>query len=463
MAENEKARLYQRIVSSTPDFIVLSRMQVHGFWPTGQSLPPDPVAEVAERDQLDRQLVDLRKQASVVKDPDKVLAQERQRRGDESKKRRAEKKAARLADAQRCREAWGAKRAASITHLGDGVSASLQDTASDVGRLTENALPVLNDGTDVARLLNIPIGALRWLTFHRRGATLVHYHRYDLAKRTGGVRSISAPKPALAMAQQCVLSAILSKVPVSAAAHGFVPQRSIVSNAAPHAGKAVVANMDLRDFFPSITFRRVKGMFRKLGYSEQVATVLALLCTEPPRVAAAIDGKRYYVALGDRVLPQGGCTSPAITNVLCRKFDRRLEGLAGRYGFTYTRYADDLTFSSTDPDADVGRLLRFARAVITAEGFTEHPTKTKVMRASARQEVTGITVNARPKLSRADLRQLRSLLHNAAKTGLDAQNRTGHADFAAYVRGRVGFACMVDPSRAEQWQAALAAAMARAG
>jgi hypothetical protein len=437
-------------------------MQIHGFWPAGQQLPPDPPAELAERDQLDKQLSDLRKQASVVKDPEQALAQERQRRWEESKKRRAEKKAVRLADMQRRCEAWDAKRAATITHLGNGVSAGLQNEASDVARLTANDLPVLNNGADVARLLNVPIGALRWLTFHRHGATLVHYHRYDLAKRTGGVRSISAPKPVLAMAQQCVLWAILSKVPVSEAAHGFVPQRSIVSNASPHAGKAVVVNMDLRDFFPSITFRRVKGMFRGLGYSEQVATVLALLCTEPPRVAATIDGKCFYVALGDRVLPQGACTSPAITNILCRKFDGRLEGLARRYQFAYTRYADDLTFSSTDADADVGRLLKFVRAVITAEGFTEHPTKTKVMRASARQEVTGVTVNARPKLSRADLRQLRSLLHNATKTGLEAQNRTGRADFVAYVRGRVGFACMVDHTRAEQWQAALTAAMTQA-
>ena len=76
-------------------------------------------------------------------------------------------------------------------------------------------------------------------------------------------------------------------------------------NAAPHAGKAVVINLDLKEFFPSITFRRVKGLFQKIGYSQHVSTVLALLCTEPPRVATELDGKVYHVSLGQRILPQG--------------------------------------------------------------------------------------------------------------------------------------------------------------
>ncbi len=456
-AQSEKAQLYQRIVRATPDAILLWRMQVHGFWPAGQPLPPDPPAEVAERDQLDKALADLRKQATTAADPAKALAEERKRRWEASKQRRAERRAARLAEAERRRAAWAATRAATVTYLGEGVSGGLADTAVDVARLSRFGLPVLRDGGDVAALLGVPIETLRWLTFHRRGATLVHYHRYDVAKRTGGVRCISAPKPKLAAAQQAVLSAVLARVPADDAAHGFVPGRSIVTNAAPHAGRAVVVNLDLRDFFPSVTFRRVKGLFHEFGYGEHVATVLALLCTEPPRVPATVDGKRYHVALGERVLPQGACTSPAVTNLLCRSFDRRLGGLARRYGFAYTRYADDLTFSSAEAGADVGRLLRFVRRVIADEGFTEHPTKTRVMRASARQEVTGVTVNARPKLSRSDLRRLRAVLHNAAVGGLDGQNRDGRADFAAHVRGRVEYACMVDPSRAERWRAALAA------
>jgi hypothetical protein len=132
--------------------------------------------------------------------------------------------------------------------------------------------------------------------------------------------------------------------------------------------------------------------------------------------------------------------------------------LARRHDFTYTRYADDLTFSGDAPRA-VGRLLRSVRSIVGAEGLTEHPTKTRVMRRGRRQEVTGLTVNDRPSISRQELRTLRAILHNAARLGLDSQNREGRTDFAAHLRGRVEFACMVDPARAPGLRAALARAL----
>src|SRR5262249_53858378 len=273
--------------------------------------------------------------------------------------------------------------------------------------------------------------------------------------KTGGLRSISAPKPALAAAQRWVLDNILQRIAVEPQAHGFVRGRSIVTNATPHAGRKVVINLDLKDFFPSITFRRVKGLFHKLGYGEHASILLALLCTEPPRVATELDGKVYHVALGQRVLPQGACTSPAITNALCRRLDRRLAGLAMKHGYTYTRYADDLTFSGDEPKA-VGKLLRSVRSILTAEGFTEHPRKTKVMRRARRQEVTGLVVNERPTVSRKEVRLLRAILHNAARDGLEKQNHEGRPNFAAYLRGRVEFVCMVDPKQADVLRPALA-------
>ncbi len=202
----------------------------------------------------------------------------------------------------------------------------------------------------------------------------------------------------------------------------------------------------------------MKKLFFSLGYSEHVATLLALLTTEPPRVPAELDGKTYHVALGSRVLPQGACTSPAITNALCRRLDRRLDGLARRHAFAYTRYADDLTLSGDAPRA-VGRLLRSVRAIVAAEGLTEHPRKTRVMRRGGRQEVTGLTVNDRPSIARKELRILRAILHNAARFGLESQNREGRPDFAAHLRGRVEYACMVDPGRAPELRAALARAV----
>jgi RNA-directed DNA polymerase len=457
MADNERARLYRELTQQT-DEAALEGMRLHGFWPEGEPLPVEPAAQAEERARLEAEAARLRKEASLVKDPAKALAQERKRRWQASKQRRADAKARRAAERQKRREAWDAYRRGHVVHLGTGVSAGLQSVASDVAKLEARGLPVLHDSSDLAGRMGIKLSALRWLTYHRRAAAVVHYRRFDIAKKTGGVRSISAPLPALAQCQRWVLENVLAPLAVEPQAHGFVPGRSILTNAQPHTGRAVVVNLDLKDFFPGITFRRVKGLFHGVGYSEHVATVLALLCTEPPRVAAEVDGKVYHVALGERILPQGACTSPALTNALCRRLDRRLHGLARRHGFAYTRYADDLTFSGDRPGV-VGRLLRSVRAIVAAEGFTEQPPKTRVMRQARRQEVTGVTVNRRPTVARREVRLLRAILHNAARHGLESQNRDRRPDFSAYLRGRVEFVCMVDPQRAPALRAALARAL----
>lgn len=455
---DEKARLYRLIVQQTPKDVLLERMQLYGFWPVGEDLPPDPPAEAAERQELEAKIAALRSRKALLDEPEKALAEERKRRWEASKKRRAEAKAKRVAEAEQRRIAWNARKQQTIVHAGAGVSAGLNNTASNAAGLAAAGLPEINDAAALAAALEIDLSRLRWLTYHRRGAVLVHYHCYEIAKKSGGRRAISAPKPMLAEAQRWVLEQILAKLAIEPAANGFVAGRSILSNAAPHAGRAVVINMDLKDFFPSVTFPRIKGLFRRLGYGEQVASLLALLCTEPPRVVATVKSKRYYVAVGQRVLPQGACTSPALTNRLCRRLDRRLSGLAAKLGFRYTRYADDLSFSG-DNDNKTGQLLRGVRVILGDEGFRENPAKTRIMRASRRQEVTGLVVNQRPNLRRRELRQLRAILHNAARHGLAEQNRAGHPDFSAYLRGRVAYACMADPQRAAQWRALLQQAL----
>ncbi|MGF1579018.1 MAG: reverse transcriptase family protein [Gemmataceae bacterium] len=458
MANNEKANLYRQIVTEADLATILERMQLHGFWPKDLGLPVDPQEEAAERQRIQNELRQLRDTYSVSKNWKKLLSDERKRRWQESKQRRAKAKEERLLRLQQRREEWEAFKSSTIVHAGVGVSAGLQHVQSDVEALSGRELPVMHSGADVAERLGMKLRALRWLTYHRRGATVVHYHRFSIAKKSGGVRFISAPKPALAHAQRWILENVLERLEVDSHAHGFVRARSIVSNATPHVGKEVVINLDLKNFFPSITFRRVQGLFRSLGYSDHVATVLGLLCTEPPRVGAEVDGKVYFVALGERVLPQGACTSPAITNALCRRLDRRLAGLARKHQFEYTRYADDLTFSG-DEARVVGRLLKSTRSILEEEGFTEHPSKTRVMRRSRRQEVTGVTVNARPTISRKEYRQLKATLHNVAKNGLESQNREERPNFAGYLKGRVEFFCMVDPERATKLRSLLEQAL----
>lgn len=460
MAKDDKAKLYEQITKELDDWQLLWRMRELGFWPEAHEVPDESKEAQAERQALLDELKQLRRRSSKIANPDKALAEERVRRWHESKKRRALQKAERAAQLNARREAWKIEKARSVVHAGEGVSGGLAGRQSDVATLERRGLPVLNDGAEVARAMGIELSALRWLTYHRRAATIVHYHRYAIPKKTGGIRAISAPKPALAKAQQWLLEHVLSKLETEPEAHGFVRERSVKTNASPHVGRAVVVNLDLSSFFPTLTFRRVKGLFEKLGYSEHVATLFGLLTTEPPRAKAELDGKIYGVALGERMLPQGACTSPAITNAVCRRLDRRLRGLADKHGFRYTRYADDLTFSGSQRQK-VGRLLTSVRAILSDEGFTEHPAKTKIMGRGRRQEVTGVTVNDKTTVAREEKRRLRALLHNAAKHGLKSQNKDGHPDFAAYLRGMVAWVNMLEPDRAPEWKAKLDAALAR--
>ena len=242
-----------------------------------------------------------------------------------------------------------------------------------------------------------------------------------------------------------------------AAAQGFVPGRSTVTNATPHVGRAVVVNCDLRDFFPTITFPRVKGVLQQLGYSPAAATVLALLCTDSPRRRVEYDGKPYFVALGPRSLPQGACTSPAFSNLVARGLDARLSGLCAKLGWTYTRYADDLSFSA-DGDAarQVGYLFARVRHIVADEGFGVNEKKTRVLKRSAAQSVTGIIVNERPGVSRRTMRRLRAILHRAQHEGLEAQNRDGHPSFAHWLGGMASYVSMVNLQQGEKLRKALA-------
>ena len=147
----------------------------------------------------------------------------------------------------------------------------------------------------VSSAMGLTLPELKFLCFHREVARTSHYRRFLLPKKTGGQRTISAPMPRLKRAQYWVLDQLLAKVPSHGAAHGFLPGRSIVTNATPHAGREVVINLDIQDFFPTITFPRIKGVFRGLGYDERVATMLALLCSENPCDELEVDGERFFV------------------------------------------------------------------------------------------------------------------------------------------------------------------------
>jgi retron-type reverse transcriptase len=377
-------------------------------------------------------------------------ADEEQRRKEKAElKARKKKEAAERAEQRRADVAR--RHAEDIIFVGAGVSSGMADRRANIERLQLLALPLLATPADLATALGLTISQLRWLSFHSEAMERMHYVNFEVAKRSGGTRVLSAPHAKLSAAQQWILREILEKLPLEPQAHGFVRGRSTVTNARPHVGRDRVVNLDLSDFFPTISFRRVRGLFRTIGYSPAVATLLALLCTEAPRRPVMYDGATYWVAIGARALPQGACTSPAISNQIARHLDRRLAGMAEKHGWTYTRYADDLTFSASANNGDsVGRLMASVRHIVEEEGFTLNPKKGRVQRRGRRQTVTGIVVNDKLSIAREDVRRLRAILHGASKTGLAAQNRENIPNFELWLRGKIAYVKMVDPAKGAQ-------------
>lgn len=459
-----RAEIYERIKASSKQEVILDEMQRLGFWPKGEGQPQLAAAHIQREGELQRELSELRQQIAVRQNPERALRQMRKERMQKVLAQREETKRRQAQERHDKALAWHAKRATHVGYLGPGVSAALQGPQAgeappaagerrqaDPQRLARHGLPELADAAQLADAMGITVAELRFLGFHREVARTHHYHSFTLPKKTGGERLISAPMPRLKRAQYWVLDNILAKVPAHDAAHGFLAGRSIVSNAAPHAGHDVVINLDVKDFFPSIAFGRIKGVFRHLGYGEAMATLLALLCSENRAQAWQVDGEKLFVGgkARERVLPQGAPTSPMLTNLLCRRLDRRLLGLARQLGFVYTRYADDLTFSASGEAArdNVGRLLGRVRWILRDEGFTPHPDKERVMRKGRRQEVTGLVVNAdKPGVSRETRRRLRAALHRAtqASAGKPAHWQ-GQAAQPSQLLGLAQFVYQVDP------------------
>jgi RNA-directed DNA polymerase len=302
---------------------------------------------------------------------------------------------------------------------------------------------------DVAELLEIDYSRLVYHLYIVPDSR--RYTTFEIPKKSGGVRRISAPATALKIIQQ-KLNQVLQQVYESkASVHSFVYEKSIVTNAQIHRKKKYVFNIDLKDFFPSINFGRVRGMFMAVPYElpPAVATVLAQICCF------------------DNQLPQGAPTSPIVSNMICAKMDSQLLRLAQRQRCIYTRYADDITFSTSMPSfpTALARATSSGQVEIGAElaqiirenGFEVNPRKVRLQTRYRRQEVTGLTVNEFPNVKRKFIRQIRAMLHAWEKFGLEAaeeeffrryDRKHRNPDktppsFAQVVKGKIEFLGMV--------------------
>lgn len=453
MADNRSIRqeLYDRIRESSKDSVVLEEMKRMGFWATNEDGPTIPELLIKKEVELNKELNKLYDEKRKYQNKEAVLKEMRQKRMFDARVKREENKKKKELQRLEKAEAWKKQQQTAIIYLGENVSAGLNNTENNVALLQKHGLPVFNNENDLAQAIGIPLKELRFLSFSRKVSTVSHYRKFYIPKKSGGKRLISAPMPRLKNVQYWILENIFNKVAIHPAVHGFALQRSIISNAQPHIGKSVVINIDVKDFFPSVHYKRVKGLLQQLGFSEKIAVILALLCTEAVTEEVLIDGQNYFVQKGNRVLPQGAPTSPAITNILCYKLDKRLQGLANKNQCHFTRYADDITFSFDTPQTNAQQLVWRIKKVVQDEGFTVHPEKIRIMRKGAHQEVTGIVVNEKAGIPRKKLRQFRAVLHQL-KTKEAGELKWGHGNLASAVTGYANFVKMVKPKQGAAFQ-----------
>lgn len=449
MTNLTRQQIYDQIKASSKEQFILTEMQRLGYWPNAE-IPTLQADLIQRKTQIQQRIQTLNQQ---VTDPQEALKRLNKTRMAEALAKRTDTKIKREVQRYEKALAWHERRQNQIDYLGDavGFKPDPEATPSNAQALAHYRLPICSTGKALAELMGITLNELRFLTYTNQVSKVQHYQQFAIAKKTGGTRLISAPMPRLKRLQYWILEQVLQPLALTEQAHGFVMGRSIVTNAKPHLGQQVVINLDLKDFFPTISYARIKGVFAQLGYNHEIATLLALLCSEPVTQTVELDGQRYYLNQNPRRLPQGAPTSPYLSNLVTRQLDKRLQGLAQKYGFIYTRYADDLTFSSANSEAPIRGLLHWVHAIVKEEGFQVHPDKTRIMQRGRRQEVTGLIVNQQLNIERHTLKQFRALLFQIQKDGYAGKAWGKNRNLLASIKSYAHYVRMVNPAKGEQF------------
>ena len=257
------------------------------------------------------------------------------------------------------------------------------------------------------------------------------YRQFHIPKKSGGVRVITAPDGELKDILTTLGFIFSERYVPTPNAMAFTRGRSVDDNARAHVGHHYVLNLDLKDFFTTITAMDVERGLNRIGFSPLVSHDLATICTYPVRV-----GKRIR-----NVLPQGSPASPVLSNICTLTLDRRLEGLARRFHLTYSRYADDMTFSSNhDVYRENGDFMCELHRIISDCGFTVNPSKTRLQKHGSRQEVTGLIFGERVNVSRQYVKTLRVIIHHFAindhPTRHDVSVAKGKLNYLRMVKGK---------------------------
>lgn len=290
-------------------------------------------------------------------------------------------------------------------------------------KLISKNLPVLFDEEHIDSVL------------HTRSIRIKQsYHTFDLISGNK-VRTIYAPSKRLKKRQRWILDNILNNVKVSKYAHGFEPKRSIKTHAELHANHEYVICMDIQDFFPSITQDMIVLVFRKIGYTTRASQELARLCCS------------------NDVLPQGAPTSPKLANIVCKRMDREIQRYAKENKITYSRYADDLTFSSNN---EMPGLIEEISNIVQKHKFMINEEKTKSFAAGEPKFITGLVVqNGKIRIPKRFKRELKKEIHYCQKFGvlihLQNTNATHFVNYREYLYGKAYYVNMIEPIVGQQF------------
>ena len=264
------------------------------------------------------------------------------------------------------------------------------------------------------------------------------YHDFNIAKGNGKLRVISAPDERLKYLQRTIADLLTPMYRIRNPVHGFVIGKSVKTNAASHLRGKFLLNIDIKEFFPAITENRVEGLFESLSIDSRVSEILARICCNHAR------------------LPQGAPSSPIISNMICFRMDKELLAVAKAARCIYTRYADDMSFSSYRPlsglfaaalpptgNVSPELLAPALTSAIENNGFHIHPEKAHYADFNSRRTVTGIRVNEGLNVDRRFVRNLRATLHSVETLGVDAAEAKYHgkhgggASIASHLRGKL--------------------------
>lgn len=281
-------------------------------------------------------------------------------------------------------------------------------------------IPRLESLHDFSTAIHLSTGLL----FRLSTRSSWYYRVYTIPKSSGGLREIAEPARSMKAVQYWILQNILQHLPLHPAATGFRRNQNILKNASIHKNNKYLLCLDLDDFFPSIKYPFVYTIFRGLGYNKHVSHILASLC--------ALNGR----------LPQGAVTSPILSNLCCVRLDRRISGYCGPRNIAYTRYADDMTFSSMNSKRLVG-LYQRVKGIIEDEHFALNEVKTRYMGPARRRKVTGLVVgDGQAGVGRILEKKIRASIYNLSKNNQSA----GTSWTEDQLRGWLAYLHSVDPN-----------------